>query len=187
MSANVAPIPKNTGKTYFYFPTQVGTGWVYEQNWGDDYVETVTAVEEKGGRYLVTVATTSLDDPDGLQPGIMRYLVSEEGVFVTGSALESETDRKEHDPPFRLLKLPFRAGDKWGSAESSGGESVMAKIETVKVPAGTFETIRVDGRVAPNQIGEGNYSFWYAPRVGAVKKKVNDKLIQMKSITLPEK
>ena len=48
VSTTVAPIPKDASNS-LYFPSRVGTRWVYQQSWGDDYVQTVTAVEEKDG------------------------------------------------------------------------------------------------------------------------------------------
>jgi len=184
-AAPLAPVPSGAGQLVMYFPTRVGTKWVYEQSWDDDFVETVTAVEEKDGRYIVTVATTALDDPEGLNPGIEKYLVSADGVFCVASAVQSETDRKDFDLPICLLKLPYKLGDKWGDPKTSRGESVTGKVETVKVPAGTFEAIRVDRTVSPGRIGTGEYSYWYTPYVGAVKMKINDKVVQMKSFTLP--
>jgi hypothetical protein len=186
-AAPLAPVPAGAEKSSYYFPTRVGTKWVYETTGGDDYTETVTAVEEKDRRYAVTVATTSHDDPEGLEPGIEKYLVSKDGVFRIGRALESATDKQEFDPPVCLLKLPHTLGDKWGGGpRTNTWERVAGKVETVKVPAGTFEAVRVDLEIPRGELGEGHYAQWYAPGVGKVKLKANDIVIQMKSFTLPK-
>ena len=112
--------------------------------------------------------------------------MSKEGLFRTATAVESKTDRIDHNPPFCLLRLPYKEAEKWGDAKTSG-ESLTGKIETVKVPAGTFEAIRVDRRHDPVKTFGGQSSFWYVPGVGAVKLKINDLVVQMKSITQPKK
>src|SRR5262245_19890982 len=109
-----APVPPDGGKQQYYFPTRVGTKWVYEENGGEGHGESVTESVEKNGRYLVTVKATSVDFKDGPSTTIWRYEVAHDGVFLVEEGLESAVTRLEHNPPFCLLKLPHKVGEKWG-------------------------------------------------------------------------
>ena len=45
-----------------------------------------------------------------------------------------------------MLKVPFRPGDAWlwDAGEGQRGTKTVAGVKRVKVPAGTFEAVRVD-------------------------------------------
>ena len=106
-AATAATVPKSPA-TPEYFPTTVGDRWVVrvtvveqaKPKRDSEHTEVVTAVEEKDGVKLVTVAR------DGGRP-VSRYAVSPGGV-----------SRVSHDgfafnPPLQLLRLPSRPGDEW--------------------------------------------------------------------------
>src|SRR5262249_33631450 len=154
--------PLDAGKQALYFPTRVGTKWVYEMQVGEGFAQVVTESEEKNGRYLVTVKSTSVDWKDTDATTISRFEVSKNGVFKVAEGLESATTRREFDPPDCWQNLPHKVGEKGGGNPKDGEQPwVVGKIETVKVPAGTFEAIRVDR-------GE-NCSIWFAPGAGIIK------------------
>ena len=181
-AAPLAPVPPGSGKSLYYFPTRVGTKWVYDKTFGgapwEGYAKVITESEEKNGRYLVTVKTTSVDFVDTDATTIGRFEVSRDGFFKVAEGLESEETRLEFDPPRCYLKLPHRVGEKWGANPRDGELPwVAGEVETVKVPAGTFEAIRVDC---------GKNSFWYAPGVGCIKGRRGDTRFEMKSFTLPK-
>jgi hypothetical protein len=175
-----APVPRDAGKQ-LYFPTQVGTKLLYDFGPGHGpYLEVVTESEEKDGRYRVTVKTTNPEEKDDEDASRTLYEVSHEGVFLLASCLERGPDRITREPPYCLLKLPHKEGEKWGgNLKDKEPEMVAGKVETVKVPAGTFEAMRVD---------QGPKStYWYAAGLGCVKRQINDSLLELRSYTLPKK
>jgi hypothetical protein len=175
-----APVPRDAGKQ-FYFPTQVGTKLLYDFGPAHGpYLEVVTESEERDGRYRVTVKRTNPEEKDDEGASRTLYEVSGDGVFVLAYYLELGADRLTCEPPYCLLKLPHKVGEKWGgNLKDKEPEMVAGKVETVKVPAGTFEAIRVD---------QGPKStYWYAPGLGCVKCQINDSLLELRSVTLPKK
>jgi hypothetical protein len=173
-----APVPPGAGKQ-FYFPTRVGTKWVYAEESGAGHGEIVTESEEKNGRFLVTVKATSVDFKDGPSTTVFRYDVSHDGVFMVAEGLESSATRLVYDRPVCLLKLPHKVGEEWGGDPKEKRAPFMSgKVESVKVPAGTFEAIRVDS-------GK-DYSAWYASGIGCIKFRLKDYCIEMKSFSLPK-
>jgi hypothetical protein len=150
-----------------YFPTRVGTKWVYTRG-GSDETHTVTKVEVKEGETLVTVewdrgvpekpSEVVSVRPDGL------YLVSETGV--------------PYDPPWLILRCPVELGKgwKWKTQRELGGQDVTISderttaSERIKVPAGEFDAVRVEAEYS-FQPGGGRVRtvYWYAPHVGLVQ------------------
>ena len=161
-----APVPPGAGKPVYYFPTQVGTKWVYDAKHEADVCgKIVTASEEKDGRFLVTVKATNVDFVDDETVSIAQYSVSKDGVFVVADFLENKENEKRYDPPHCLLKLPHKDGNSWENKLYNKTVYVAKKVETVKVPAGTFEAIRVEV--------DADLVTWYAPGVGIVKYQHN--------------
>lgn len=176
-----AHIPHDGGKQEYYFPTRVGTKWVYVVKGGEGYGSVVTESKEKNGRYLVTVKTTGVDFKDRDSTVVDQYEVSKEGVFLVAEGLEEPNSRIVHDPPTCLLKLPYNEGEKWYEKPTSAidlSPYIAGRVETIKVPAGTFAAIRVDS-------GTG-YSCWWAPGAGTIRYRNDGTDTVMKSFTLPE-
>ncbi|MBN9119797.1 MAG: hypothetical protein J0I06_11670 [Planctomycetes bacterium] len=164
--APAAPVPKGAGKgPVYYFPTTPGATWEYE----DGSILVVSRVEDRKGTKVVTVERAVRG---GRRVSFEVVEVSAAGVFRT------ETIGEKLATPYPLLKAPFRAGDSWkyeviGTEKigASKGTRTVAGVEEVKVPAGTFEAVRVD---ADYVFGNGpgaarKASAWYAPNVGLVK------------------
>lgn len=169
-----APVPRDAEKA-LYFPIHVGTKWVYDENGKKKFEETVTAVEKKNERYLVTVAT--IDHQAQEATFASQYEVSSAGIFKVADGLEAPETSTKFDPPHCVLKLPHKVGEKWDEGEDDG-PIVAGKMETVKVPAGTFEAIRLDrGK---------RYTWWFAVSYGMVKYRTGDFTYEMKSFTLPK-
>lgn len=178
-----APVPPGTAEPPLYFPVTVGTKWVYNEAINgtsqEGYAEVITASEKKNNSYIVTVKSTSVNFVDSDETTISQYIISPDGVFSLAWGLESEKTRVDYDPPSCLLKYPFKVGDKWRDEKDKKEPfRVVKKIETVKVPAGTFEAVRID-------VGS-NHSLWYAPGKGVVKMHRGDTVNEMKSFTLPK-
>jgi hypothetical protein len=161
-----APVPKHLMKEpVYYYPTTVGAKWAYE----DDLVRVVSKVEERDG---IKVVTVERGDGDQRTP----YEVVE--VSATG-LVRTECSVGKLNPPYVLLKAPFKIGDSWTfdspgspSIAASQGTCVIASVEQIKVPAGTFEAVRVDVDYTINIGNEWRpekIRSWYAPNVGLVK------------------
>jgi hypothetical protein len=178
-ASRAAPVPRAADKPVYYFPTRVGTKWVYDEKGGHEecYGKIVTASEEKDGRLIVTVKTTSADFAEDLS--IAQYAVSKDGLFAIAYNLNAEEPLVKHDEPYLLLKLPHKDGNTWENETDKlfRRKPVAKKVETVKVPAGTFEAIRVEA---------GEIVNWYAPGVGLVKHEWGRVSVTMKSFELPK-
>lgn len=175
-----APVPRAADKPVYYFPTQVGTKWVYDKKGGDEkgHGEIVTKSEEKDGRFLVTVKTMSVDFTE--ENSSAQYAVSKDGVFTVWIQFGAFLPEK-YDPPYCLLTLPHKDGNTWENKidKALGQKHVAKKIETVKVPAGAFEAIRIES--------SKDMVTWYAPDVGAVKQDHGSVTVEIKSIEIPKK
>jgi hypothetical protein len=159
-------------KAALYYPTQVGDTLVYETDVGGkttEHTEIIDRVEEKEG--VVTVQTVRVLK-DVKRP-VSKIQVSERGVLRVGTQL------KDYPTPMTMLKLPAKAGDKWESNIGGAIGNQLHKIvgeEEVKVPAGTYNAIRVEMTVQlPAEAGmrEVKQTHWFAPGVGVVKISTN--------------
>lgn len=96
----------------------------------------------------------------------------------------------ELDPGDQVVSWPLWVGKRWTSqfvsrADGRGDLPLVAlyhcdAVETVSVPAGTFECLRIWRRV--RVAGEGPYPervalVWYAPEIGAIARRLDDGLI----------
>lgn len=152
--ATAAPIPGDAAK--LYFPTTLGTRWVYEND-GYEIVHVITEVETKGKLTIVSVARIEGET----NSHVRTMAVSSEGLWQVGPFSKAVEGRL-------WFKLPAVAGP-----PKMDGLYIMTVVghEKVKVPAGEFDAIRVDednrhllGSAAPTRV-----SYWIAPGVGIVK------------------
>jgi hypothetical protein len=181
-----APVPKGAEPRIVYQPAKLGTTWVYESG-KNLFTVKVTSVVVKGDR---TTLTLSCGDPGDPKSATEELIVTSEGVFRT--ALEEH----RFDPPMCLLKLPAARGDSWPVKTNwttpdwapgqrgieFRGSVLVAGVEKVTVPAGTFEALRVEAR-NDNGLFLG-WHRWYAPGVGMVKIEDADNTYVLKSFTV---
>jgi hypothetical protein len=197
---SAAPVPKGKPEPA-YLPTAVGAEAVYRYRCvvvppaggppgarppavADSTVTVVvTAVEQKGGETLVTLAETL----DGKDQGSDTFVVSGKGVFNVKTISPGPPEQSwKHDPPICLLSLPHKPGQKWtcdNPAQPGGLVAVKATKtahgpEEVEVPAGKYTAIRVEHRGKA-----GDATFWYAPGVGLVKMVSKDVVQELESFT----
>jgi hypothetical protein len=158
--APAAPVPKHLMKDRpeYYFPTTVGAKWVYDDT-GGDYVVIVSQVEDRKGTRVVTVER---------ETGERRVPEEVMEVSATGFVRTHGPDGAL-DAPLVILKVPFKVGDSWTIRfDGIEGTKTIGAVETIKVPAGTFEAVRVDTDYARANQRRLN-RCWYAPGVGLLK------------------
>jgi hypothetical protein len=174
--APVASVSKHLMKELpapvYYHPTTVGAKWVYDDE-GEDFVLIVSKVEDRKGTKVVSVERID---------GEKRRLFALVEVSAT-SLVQSECGpRGDCAAPVVLLKAPMKIGDSWDFGSAAGkayhkGTRVVVGVEKIKVPAGTFETVRIDinSTLVTGALAQKlEYSEWYAPNVGQVKWKWKD-------------
>jgi hypothetical protein len=135
-----APIPKARRTSAEFFPTQVGTKWVYDGVF-DEVSEEVVESEVSGGEVRWTARrTTSLSTEE------RSYVATRDGVT-------ERTSRGERC----LLRFPLVEGETWQveplAQATTGG---WAEVHT---PGGVFKAVAVS---TPGT------TRWYAPGVGVV-------------------
>lgn len=160
-----APVPRHLfpKDPPLYFPTKVGTKWVYAEDEGEKTL-VVEAVEPGRGGLVVTVARV-----DG-----EKRTPYEKVAVSPGGLVRLEMHGEKLDPPLVLLKAPPKAGDAWDLetrlTEGPAGVLTMtvAGEEDVTVPAGRFTAARVDcAYLSPEH--EATCTRWYALGVGLVQ------------------
>jgi hypothetical protein len=175
--ANSAPKLKD-GPVSFY-PTRIGSCWVYDVD-GVDETRTITHVRDEDGAKLLTVEWTG---PRYREPPVETIKVSAKAVSVMGFK------NRSFDNPICLQHLPPTVGETWNYhltgpvvAEEKGTATIQGR-ETIEVPAGKFTTYRVvfdvkDGGVAPTRD-----TVWFAD-IGLVKEVTrNGNVRLLKSFT----
>jgi hypothetical protein len=178
--APAAPVPQ-TKKGPPYFPTKVGAKWVYQWSYPEgahDVTLVVTGVDEKDGAAVVAVGRL---EAAGTVAPYEKVAVSEKGL------LRVEWDGHPLDPPACRLKLPAEPGVKWEwehiiPRAKDQGTSTIGKVETIEVPAGKYESVRVETTATHNG-RRYTHTIWYAPGVGVVKMVQGDTTQALKSFT----
>lgn len=181
----VAWMPPKKTEQSSYFPERVGDKLVYVytnepnklKNMKEadvEEVDVVTSVKEKNGIKTVTIGRLG---HDGKIYPHRKQEVSEAGIqqredFVGGLLAA----------PRIYLKLPHKEGQTW---DIDGFKETLTAYgpEEVKVPAGTYQAIRVEHRKQGDPKSEVIRTYWYAQQVGIVKVKDGDTLVLLKSFT----
>jgi len=182
LSAMLLPAAPGPKEKPFY-PTVIGTRWVYRYETGkrkDEATFVVTAVERKADRILVSVEGQGKDAPYAK----FVFSLPEKGLIAT--RIDQSTI-----VPFGIIKLPPKAGDEWGvdltpaSPDSQfRGTAKNCGLEKVTVPSGTYEAWKVvitwldldDVKTPP-------WESWYVPGVGVIKNSFGDNTDVLKSFT----
>lgn len=159
-SVGAAPVPKHLMKRQepLYAPTTVGAKRVYETG-GAERVLIVAKIEHRNGTTVVIVER----EDNGKRS-------EDDVVEVSGAGLiRTRWAGTDYDPPLVLVKGPVRVGESW-AVKTIGveGTKKVAAVETIKVPAGTFEAVRVESDYGP-ATAPSKSTAWYAPNVGLIK------------------
>ncbi|QEG29293.1 hypothetical protein GobsT_40880 [Gemmata obscuriglobus] len=173
--ASAAPVPKHLMKEEPFWPTAVGTKWVYD-------------VEGKEERYVISKVR---DDPEGQLVSVDQVVggknVPYEEVLVSATRLTRVGwSGKECEKPELLLRAPVEKGDYWSpNYTSSKPRREVVEVKGVEVQAGVFQAVRIEcsfrgGMLGPPPI----YHEWYARGVGLVKRvSGNGEVKVLKSFT----
>lgn len=156
-----APVPKEGQDPVLYFPTKIGSKWVYQ--WGnEERVETITATEKSGTDIVVTLGVLV----EGKNAPYCKLLVSKKGLFFGIEGLQ------EKKFPHCLLKIPSTKDEKWDWMVADVNRKVTRVScgeEEVEVPAGKFRTIRIESEVPVGKDLTQKTNQWYAIGIGWVK------------------
>lgn len=160
--APAAPVPKAIKAVPDFYPSVVGTKWVYANEDGTyEHTREVTASATKDG---VTEFTVTWKEGESTQ--VWGLKKDSAGVFRT------KQDDLEFTPAHQLLKPNMEAGDTWESEYTFGGGAkykytrTVGKSEVVKTPAGEFTAVPI---VSRNGRAKGDETtLWYADGVGLV-------------------
>jgi hypothetical protein len=157
-----APAPAPAGSDLF--PLKLKSKWVYKV--GDQTVEVVAASTEKVG----TDECTKLDTVVGGKVQASELVcVKADGVYRV------KVKEDKVDPPVKILPLPAKKDTAWkvdfkvGSSAVKGDFKVKEEKEKVKVEAGDFETVVVDGPDLDIAGTKSSVRYWFAPGKGIVK------------------
>jgi hypothetical protein len=158
--APAAPVPREDQYPVLYFPTKVGTKWVYEDGTDEKIIgertETITEVEVKADGAIVTIGR-----PDG------EKVLDRRKVYVTLKGLFFNSAGASEAPAFvPWLKLPVSEKERWTQRPLEESEINFAVVgaEEVSVPAGKYHAVRVERKK-----GHQKFVEWFAPKVGVVK------------------
>lgn len=166
-----------------YFPVVDGATWVYDIDGVSQAVHTLS-VDDEDSFHIAIVSGDSTAVLEGRcsQEGIILLEAGMEGNYFTDSGTSStNTDYQEG------VTLPnnLKVGDAWtqvtGLTGDSGEISLEARVitnynvigkETITVPAGTFETLKIEQRASMVIQGKEILTdglLWYALGVGNVQ------------------
>ena len=149
-----------------YYPMKEGNSWTYSLPTGGDMTMKVTGFEEVKG-----VKCARVEGEMAGQGKVSSWIATDADGIRMYKFKSPQAEIEFGKPPLQI-KLPFKQGDKWQSSlplqQPVDAAMESAGRETVKVPAGTFECIRINTVVT---VGENKLttSTWYADGVGQVQ------------------
>jgi|SRR5262252_5382724 len=156
-----------------FFPLRVGDSWKYRSTTADgkqsEFTIKVLSEEKENGNPLYLVETVST-----FQPIHDWYSKSGGWVLMHRQEYVKSGTKAEYQPTKQFLKNPLKSGDSWhwkgkgmmGLEIDEANE--VAGPETVSVPAGRFEAMKVTTRVVQGGAPVMK-TYWYAGGVGLVK------------------
>ena len=166
-----APLPKDAARP-LYFPTHVGTKWVYFWDWtggykDQEYVEVITAAKKTNGVWRVTVGR---DD----EKTSFVWEVTEDGFALSES----------YDLPFvrvtsTALKYPSKQGQMWDGPDDT--RMTAFGPEKFTFNGNEVEAIRVEER--NTKFPGWLRTRWYGKGIGLLKDKAPGITITLKSFT----
>ncbi len=174
-----------------YYPMAPGMQWTYAlEQFQDDKDNTrfksmtITAEAETTPTAII-LRRAYPDSTVQPRPSLARRLTDRillshyENPLLSAGTLLSQTffDNAVQDTPspttgfITALQAPLSVGQSWpGRAFKGGTETILvAGIETLSLPAGNFEALRIEHHLNYDNGQKDVLRYWYAPEVGLVK------------------
>ena len=156
-----------------YFPLGVGNSWKYRSTTADgkqsEFTVKVLSEDKENGNPTYLVETVST-----FQPIHDWYSKSDGWVLMNRQEYVKTGMKSEYQPTKQFLKNPLKSGDAWqwkgkGMMNLDIDESnEVSGPETVTVPAGTFQAMKVMTKVVQGG-APVTKNYWYAGGIGMVK------------------
>lgn len=150
-----------------YFPTKQGSKWVYTTSAGSELT-----VRVSGGKEIDKVPCVLLETVrNGKTEANEHIAATKDGIFryaVNGVELST---------PITLLKIPFKAGEKYADQERKlgdvtiNGSFISLEEKEITVPAGKYKTLVTTGTFKIKD-KEAKITFYFAEGVGIVKQEL---------------
>jgi hypothetical protein len=166
-----------TDKTEFtgnYFPVNKNKTLVYDSDFGDAILKITQEAN-------LTVFSFVGDDFTYRQ----KLLINDKGVFVNETYQKiklllviSKEGTLTYSEPLPRIKFPIEEGMKWNwkgkeydedAVHTLDVNSRIEKVEKVKVPAGTFDAIKLITSVKSTKGTKSDVTEWYVKDIGLVK------------------
>ena len=179
-AAIAAPVPKPAVKDEPFWPTAVGTKWVYNFGGGEVTEEITKSEAIKDGTKL----TVTRSEEQSL------IEVTSKGVVLRSSS--------SFTVDLQMLRFPIKAGDSWTFAypkqkllRADAGTMTVDGEEEVKVSAGVFKATKVLRAVTSVEglpIEKPRvYTYWFVRGVGLVKLEWSGNVQELKSFAVGNK
>jgi len=164
------------------FPVKKGSKWVYKV--ADQEVTVVASGTEKFDKQ----DCTKLDTMVGGQTKASELVyVTKDGVY------RAKVSEDKVDPPVKFLSLPAKKGDSWKVDSKVKGQTIKGEFKVtddkakVKVPAGEFDAVLVEGTDLDIAGSKSTIKQWFAPGKGIVKTvyviQGNESTVELKEYT----
>lgn len=172
LKLNTTFVKAKTTRTAF-FPAQVGYTWQYDvvlhpsdesqtDSTGTETLKT-TAVNQVNGKTVL-----ELSDEDSFIWDVRRPIVEmdEQGVTIKDTTYIGPAADIAKGHSIDFLHIPLQVGAKWDDGLWIGK---VKGQETIQVPAGTYETYKIEIIGAYDHAYSAVGDYWVAPGVGIVK------------------
>jgi hypothetical protein len=194
--ALAAPLAAQDEKSFDtpYYPLKVGNKWVYAAG-PQQVVVLVEArkpvqidmkdatsgklVKEKIATYVLKMTSgdkVMTEQVGVLVKGTYRFQSGAKEIDVPAGVYRFQSAGKDILPPECFLKLPLVKDETWDVQCESEGVTIkgsfVAGEATVKVPAGSFQTMTVTSKNLQVGTQPLDQEYWFAPQVGIVKQRV---------------
>jgi hypothetical protein len=147
------------------FPVKKGTKWVYKV--AD---QEVTVIVSGPGEKIGDKETVKFETKVGDQVKASElYFVAADGVY------RAKVKDDKVDPPVKILAIPAAKGASWKVDSKVGNQTVKGEFKItddkakIKVPAGEFDTVLVEGNDFDIAGTKTTVKQWFAPGKGIVK------------------
>lgn len=161
-------------KSSEYFPTKIGTRWIYKTTAGNETARIEVRIVEKeaiAGTMCVKLEAATLVKNN------VRTRIQNEHVHVSEKgAFRYAANNNNLTPPLQFLSFPAKKGESWNVASRSLGLELKGTFkieeEEITVPAGKFkavvcrvENFTIDGKKVP-------HTYYFASGIGLIKQVV---------------